>query len=46
LLEHKIISGLPLSEHYPELADSLLLCSTEMNTVEAIDRLAKKLEMI
>jgi len=46
LLEHKIIAGLPLSEHYPELTDSLLLCATEMNTVDAIDSLAKKLEMI
>ena len=46
LLEHKILAGLPLGEHYPEFADSLLLCATEMNTVEAIDRLAEKLEGI
>jgi len=43
LLEHKILAGLPLGGHYPEFADSLLLCATEMNTVEAIDRLAEKL---
>ena len=46
LLEHKILAGLPLGGHYPELADSLLLCATEMNTVEAIDRLTEKLEGI
>ncbi len=46
LLEHKILAGLPLGEHYPELTDSLLLCATELNTVESIDRLADKLEGI
>ena len=46
LLEHKILAGFPLGGHYPELADSLLLCATEMNTVEAIDRLTEKLEGI
>ena len=44
LLEHKIIAGLPLGDYYPELADSLLLCATELNTVEAIDRLVEKLD--
>ena len=46
LLEYKIIAGLPLGDYYQELADSLLLCATEMNTVEAIDRLAEKLGTI
>ena len=46
LLEHKILAGLPLGDYYPELADSLLLCATELNTVEAIDRLAEKLETV
>ncbi len=46
LLEHKILAGLPLGEYYPELADSLLLCATEVNTVESIDRLTDKLEVI
>ncbi len=46
LLEHKILAGLSLGEYYPELADSLLLCATEVNTVESIDRLADKLEAI
>ena len=46
LLEHKILAGLPLGEYYPELADSLLLCATEVNTVESIDRLTDKLEAI
>jgi len=34
---------LPLGNYYQELADSLLICTTELNTVEAIDRLAEKL---
>jgi len=46
LLEYKIIAGLPLGNYYPELADSLLICATEMNTVEAIDRLVEKLETV
>ena len=46
LLDHKIIAGLPLGDYYPELADSILLCATEVNTVEAIDHLAKKLETL
>ena len=46
LLEHKILAGLPLGDYYPELADSLLLCATELNTIEAIDRLAEKLETV
>ena len=46
LLDHKIIAGLPLGDYYPELADSILLCATEVNTVEAIDDLAKKLETL
>ena len=43
LLEYKILAGLPLGDYYPELADSLLICTTELNAVEAIDRLAEKL---
>jgi glycine dehydrogenase subunit 1 len=46
LLEYKIISGLPLGDYYQELADSLLICATELNTVEAIDHFAQKLESI
>ena len=46
LLEYKILAGLPLGDYYPELADSLLICTTELNTVEAIDRLAEKLETL
>ena len=46
LLEYKIIAGLPLGDHYEELTDSLLICATELNTVEAIDHFAQKLESI
>ena len=44
LLEYKILAGLPLGNYYPALDDSLLLCATELNTVEGIDLLADKLE--
>ena len=30
MLKHKIIGGLPLGRFYPELADCMLLCATEM----------------
>ena len=43
LLEYNILAGLPLGDYYQELADSLLICTTELNTAEAIDRLAEKL---
>ena len=46
LLEYKILAGFPLGDYYPELADSLLICTTELNAVEAIDRLAEKLGTI
>ncbi|HIF03590.1 MAG TPA: aminomethyl-transferring glycine dehydrogenase subunit GcvPA [Nitrospinaceae bacterium] len=46
LLEYNILVGLPLGDYYHELADSLLICTTELNTVEAIDRLAEKLGTI
>jgi glycine dehydrogenase subunit 1 len=43
LLGHKLVAGLPLGRYYPELADSLLVCATELNRVEDIDRLAAAL---
>ncbi len=39
-----ILAGVPLGTHYPELANCLLLCATELNTREEMDRLAEKLE--
>lgn len=44
LIEHKIIGGLPLGRFYPELEGSMLLCATEQNSREEIDRLAELLE--
>ena len=35
--------GLPLGEHYPELAGQLLVCVTELHDRQAIDGLAKAL---
>lgn len=39
-----ILAGVPLGTHYPELENSLLLCATELNAKEEMDRLAEKLE--
>jgi glycine dehydrogenase subunit 1 len=40
LLESKIIGGLPLGRYYPELADCMVLCATEMNRREQMDAVA------
>ena len=41
LLKKKIIGGLPLGRFYPELADSMLLCATEMTKRADMDALAE-----
>ena len=46
LLGKGILGGLPLGKFYPELADAILYCATEMNTREQIDRLADALEAL
>jgi glycine dehydrogenase subunit 1 len=43
LLQSRLVAGLPLGTYYPELADSLLVCVTELNRAEDIDRLAEAL---
>jgi glycine dehydrogenase subunit 1 len=43
LLSSGLIAGLPLGRYYPELADSLLVCVTDLNRAEDIDRLAAAL---
>jgi len=40
LLGKRIIGGLPLGRFYPELADSMLLCATEMSRREDMDVVA------
>jgi glycine cleavage system P protein (glycine dehydrogenase) subunit 1 len=40
LLERKIVGGLPLARFYPELADSMLLCATEMSRRADMDAVA------
>jgi glycine dehydrogenase subunit 1 len=42
LLDRKIVAGLPLSAHYPELADHSLLCVTETCSREEMDRLVRE----
>jgi glycine dehydrogenase subunit 1 len=39
LLKKKIVGGLPLGRFYPELADSMLLCATEMTRRADMDAL-------
>ena len=41
LLKKKIIGGLPLGKFYPELADSVLICATEMSRRTDMDALAE-----
>ncbi|MGH9660652.1 MAG: glycine dehydrogenase, partial [Bryobacteraceae bacterium] len=43
LLKKKIVGGLPLARFYPELADSMLLCATEMSRRKSMDLLAEAL---
>jgi glycine dehydrogenase subunit 1 len=43
LLEKKILGGVALGRFYPELADSLLVCATEVNRREDIDALKEVL---
>ncbi|RLC82693.1 MAG: aminomethyl-transferring glycine dehydrogenase subunit GcvPA [Chloroflexi bacterium] len=43
LLEHRIIGGYDLGKDYPHLKDCMLLCVTEVNTREEIDRLVELL---
>jgi len=43
LLRKKIIGGLPLSKHYPELSNAMLVCATEMTKRESMDVLAEAL---
>ncbi len=42
LLEKKIVAGLPLGPHYPELADHGLICVTETCSREEMDRLVRE----
>ena len=46
LLKKKIIGGLALGRFYPELADSMLLCATEMTKRTDMDAVAEVLRMI
>jgi len=41
LLDRKIIGGLPLAKYYPELANTVLLCATEMTKRADMDTLAE-----
>ncbi len=40
LIEDGLLAGVPLGPDYPELADALVVCVTELNSVRQIDKLA------
>lgn len=44
LLEKKIVAGLSLSPHYPELANHYLLCVTETRSKEDMDALVREVK--
>ena len=46
LKQEGIIGGYNLEPYYPDLKNCLLVCATELNTREEMDRLAEKLEAI
>jgi glycine dehydrogenase subunit 1 len=46
LEQKQIFPGIPLGRHYPELKNCLLICVTEMNKKEQVDRLATALKEI
>lgn len=46
LREKKIFAGISLQDYYPELKNSLLICVTEMNKKEELDRFAEELKNI
>jgi glycine dehydrogenase subunit 1 len=46
LLAQKVIGGLNLQTHYPELGDAMLLCVTEQHTKDAIDSFVAQLKTI
>ena len=41
LLDHGIVGGLPLGRYFPDRADQMLVCVTEQNRPEKIQRLAE-----
>ena len=43
LLERKIVAGLPLTEHYPELEGCYLMCATETKSREDVDSLVREI---
>ncbi|KTD20923.1 glycine dehydrogenase subunit 1 [Legionella lansingensis] len=46
LREFGIIGGYSVESHYPQLANSLLICATEMRTAEDIEHYANSLKQI
>ena len=46
LAKHNLLGGFDLSEAYPELGNSILVCATEMRSSDEIERYARMLERI
>lgn len=46
LLDHGILGGLPLGDHYDDMADALLVCATEKRTEAEIEHYGRALEEV
>ncbi|MFU8814216.1 MAG: aminomethyl-transferring glycine dehydrogenase subunit GcvPA [Pseudomonadales bacterium] len=46
LLQHGVLAGLPLGEHYPDMSRALLVCATEKRTEQEIERFGSALEEV
>jgi glycine dehydrogenase subunit 1 len=44
LQNNRILAGLPLADFFPSMKNGLLLCATEMNQLEDMDRIVKGLQ--
>ena len=44
--EHNVLAGFDLSEHYPELGNALLVCSTEKQTEQAVAALLDAMQQV
>ncbi len=46
LLEHGIVGGVALGDHFPEMSHDLLVCATEKRTADEIGRYAAALREV
>lgn len=46
LFDREIIGGLPLNRYFPERADQMLVCVTEQNSKEQIERFVEVFKQV